>query len=148
VAHAVGAVVDRVNLLPVRHLAPLDPLLSTVGLSGSADSLLAMAGTLHGKLMGILGLDAGAAWHALGIIPVLGANDLLGGALPLDTARKVAEFAKANGLGLLGLLPLGTGKACESGGGLPLLGSLLGCLGGNALPRFLAVTDVVNRVLR
>ena len=100
--------------------------------------------------MKINGLDATAAWRMLGIVPVLGGGDLLGdlnllaGSSPLTLVTKLAAFAKANGLGLLGFLPLGTGQSC--GGGAVAL-PLLSCLDPGVLAHLLAVTDTLRRAL-
>jgi hypothetical protein len=147
----VGAVVDRVNVLPVDLASPLGPLnslLAGLGLGNTVEPLLDTARALHDKLMTIQGLDSAAAWKLIGIIPILGGNDLLGGNSVVDTVRKVVGFAKANGLGLVGLLPLNpAGESCGAAAGAPAL-PLLGCLGPNMLPRLFALTDVVNRTLR
>src|SRR5204862_6444084 len=69
-------------------------------------------------------------------------GNLLGGSGPLALATKLAAFAKANGLGLLGFLPLGGGQSC---GGIAV--PLLSCLAPGVLARLFAVTDTRRRAL-
>src|SRR5205814_3577292 len=73
-----GAVVDRVNILPV-DLASSSSALDKVQLSDTVSTLLATAQGVHERLMALQGLDAATAWQHLGIVPVLGAGDPQGG---------------------------------------------------------------------
>ena len=70
-----GAVIDRVNILPVDLTSSLDQ----VQLSDTVSTLLTTAQGVHDKLMALQGLDAATAWQHLGIVPVLGAGDRAGG---------------------------------------------------------------------
>jgi hypothetical protein len=149
VAKNAGALISRVNILPVDLTSTpgvLGSLLSGLGLGNTAEPLLNVANGLHEKIMKIQGIGTTAAWHMLGIVPVIGGNDLLGGASPLAEVSKLAEFAKANGLGLLGFLPLGGGQSCPSSI-LPLALPVLSCLDANILPQLFALTNTFNTAL-
>jgi len=141
-----GALLDHVNVLPVDLGAP-GLLGSLLGGGASVDGLIGTVTAVHDRIMKLDGLDATAAWRILGIVPVIGGGDLLGGNLlggsgPLALATKLASFAKANGLGLLGFLPLGGGQSC---GGIAV--PLLSCLDPGVLARLFAVTDTLRRAL-
>ncbi len=145
-----GAVLDRINLLPVDVSSPLgtvDSLLASARSVDAARDVIDTATGLHEQIMRILGLDAGSAWQALGIVAVLGGDDLTGH-LPLPGGvTRLLSFAKANGLGLVGFLPLVSTGACGSGG-LPVLSvPLLDCLDLNVLPHFFEISDTVRRAL-
>jgi hypothetical protein len=145
-----GAVIDRINLLPVDVSSPLgtvDSLLASARSVDAARGVIDTATGLHEQIMRILGLDAGSAWQALGIVPVLGGEDLTGN-LPLPGGvSRLLSFAKANGLGLVGFLPLVSTGTCGSGG-LPVLSvPLLDCLDLNVLPHFFEISDTVRRAL-
>jgi hypothetical protein len=142
-----GALLDRVNILPVDLGAP--GLLGSLLGGSTVDGVIGAVTGVHDQLMKINGLDASAAWRMVGIVPVLGGGDLLGdlnllgGTSPLALVTKLAAFAKANGLGLLGFLPLGTGQSCAGGVSVPLLN----CLDPSVLARFFAVADTLRRTL-
>jgi len=145
-----GAVIDRINLLPVDVSSPLgtvDSLLASARSVDAARGVIDTATGLHEQIMRILGLDAGSAWQALGIVPVLGGDDLTGN-LPLPGGvTRLLSFAKANGLGLVGFLPLVATGTCGAGG-LPVLSiPLLDCLDLNVLPHFFEISDTVRRAL-
>jgi chitinase len=151
-----GAVVDRVNILPVDVAAPLDvlkPLLGRVRTADMVDSLLAAATGVHEQIMKIQGVDAATAWRMLGIIPVIGGGDLVDKSSQLvGSVGRLADFAKSKGLGLVGFLPLNTGQTCLGGivGQLLSLPAvpLLSCVDSTALAGFFTITDSFNRALR
>jgi hypothetical protein len=155
-ARNVGAVIDRVNVLPVDVALPLDvlaPLLGRAGTAAMVDSLLTAATEVHGQLMKIQGVDAATAWRKLGIIPVIDAGELADRSSRLGgSVDKLAGFARSNGLGLVGFLPVNTGQTCLAG----LVGQLLplppvpllSCVDPGALSGFFAISDSFNRALR
>jgi hypothetical protein len=150
VAKSVGAVIDQVHLLPVDLTQPqnvLDGLLGSLGVGSTVDPLLNLAKGLHDKLQVLDGLNAAQAWNLIGIVPVLGSSDLTGGGNVLATVTKLATFAKTNGLGLLGFLPLGVDDSCQ-GGLLGLSLPLLGCLDASVLPHLFDLTNAANGVLK
>jgi Cellulose binding domain len=149
----VGTLLDRVNILPLDLAAPaglLTSLLNTISLDSSIDTLLGAVAAVHDKLMSTWNLDAGSAWGLLGVVPLLGGNDLLGKTPLLGTVSKLVDFVKANKLGLLGLLPVnGGGQACPDGG---LLGGLLpvpllGCLDATILAHLFTLTNSLTQTL-
>jgi chitinase len=150
VARKAGAVIDRINLLPVDVNSPLGTVDSLVKSARSIDAARGVIDTatgLHEQIMRMLGLDAGSAWRALGIIPVLGRADLTGNSPLPGGVTRLLSFAKANGLGLVGFLPLVSTGTCGSGG-LPVLSvPLLDCLDLNVLPHFFEISDTVRRAL-
>jgi hypothetical protein len=156
VAKSVGAIIDRVNVLPVDLTAApnlLTGLLGGLGLSNTIDSLLSLATGLHDKIMSIQGINASAAWNMLGIVPVIGNSDLLGGLLGgsgglLGKVNKLTSFVKANGLGLLGFLPLGLDRPCAGGGLLPIQLPILSCLDASILPNLFNLTGLFNNALK
>ncbi|GAA1806904.1 hypothetical protein HC028_20625 [Planosporangium flavigriseum] len=155
-ARRAGAVIDRVNVLPVDVTAPLDvlkPLLGRVGSAGMVDDLLTAATGVHDQLMKIQGVNAATAWRSLGIIPAIGTDDLATKSSQLaDLVGRLADFAQSKELGLIGLVPLNTGQACLGGvvGQLLALPAipLLSCINPAALPGFFAIADSFNRALR
>jgi hypothetical protein len=132
-----GAVIDRVNVLPV-DLASSS--LDNVRLSDTVETLMATARGVHDRLMAIQGLDAAAAWQHLGIVPILGADDRQGGAAVQDGIAELTGFVKNNGVGMLGFLPIGADRQCSG-----LLA--LTCLDANILPQVFALTDLFNDAL-
>lgn len=150
VARKAGAVIDRINLLPIDVNSPLDTVDSLVKSARSIDAARGVIDTatgLHEQIMRMLGLDAGSAWQALGIIPVLGGADLTGNSPLPGGVTRLLSFAKANGLGLVGFLPLVSTGTCGAGG-LPVLSiPLLDCLDLNVLPHFFEISDAVRRAL-
>jgi hypothetical protein len=150
VARKAGAVIDRINLLPVDISSPLGTVDSLVKSTRSIDAARGVIDTatgLHEQIMRILGLDASSAWQALGIVPVLGGADLTGDSPLPGGVTRLLSFAKANGLGLVGFLPLVSTGTCGAGG-LPVLSiPLLDCLDLNVLPHFFEISDTVRRAL-
>jgi hypothetical protein len=134
-----GAVIDRVNILPV-DLADTASSLDRVQLSDTVSTLLATAQGVHDRLMALQGLDAATAWHHLGIVPVLGAGDRTGGPDVQQGIDRVTGFVKDKGVGMLGFLPLGADRQCAG-----LLA--LTCLDANILPQVFALTDLFNNGL-
>jgi hypothetical protein len=150
-ARKAGVDIDRVNVLPVDLTAPAGPLtslLSGLGLNNTVDPLLAIARGVHEKIMAIEGIDSASAWRMLGIVPVIGGNDLLGRTDVLPTVTKLADFANANGLGMVGFLPLGIDRQCSGKGLLPVALPLLNCLDASVLPHFFSIADAFNNALR
>jgi hypothetical protein len=147
-----GAILDGVNILPVDLGASaglLGSVLSTLGLGNTLNGLLAMAKAMHTQLMSTLGLGAAAAWHTLGIVPVIGGGELVSANGLVGEVTKLTDFAKANGLGLLGFLPLGTNSSCGAGGGLLGLNlPILNCLDPAVLSHFLGVTNLFTNALQ
>jgi hypothetical protein len=155
-AENAGAVIDRVNVVPVDVAAPLDilkPLLGRVGTADMVDSLLTAAIGVHDQIMKIQGLDAAAAWRVLGVTPVIGGGDLAGKPSQMvGSVGRMADFAKSKGLGLIGFLPLNTGQTCLGGIVGQLLAlpptPLLSCIDSTTLAGFFTITDSFNRALR
>ena len=146
---AAKGLLDRVNVVPVdltQAPGPLDALLSGLGLSDTVTPLLSAASAVHGKLMSLQGLDSASAWKMIGIVPVIGGDELLGKSSTAGTVRKLADFTKANGLGMLGFLPLGVDRSCSSGA-LPVSLPVLDCLDASVLPHFFALTQTFTDAL-
>lgn len=150
-ARKAGAVIDRVNLLPVDVTSPLgtvDSLLKSARSVDAARGVIDTATGLHERIMQILGLDADTAWRTLGIVPVLGGADLTGNTPLPGGVTRLLSFAKANGLGLVGFLPLVSTGTCGGGSSLPVLSiPLLDCLDLSVLPHFFEISDTVRRAL-
>lgn len=147
---AAKGLLDRVNLLPVdlgQAPGPLDSLLSGLGLDDTVTPLLSAARAVHQKLMSAQGLDSAGAWKLIGIVPVIGGDDLLGGTSVTATVRKLADFTSANGLGMLGFLPLGIDRKCSTGA-LPVSLPVLDCLDASVLPHFFALTQTFTDALK
>src|SRR5262249_51207385 len=95
-----GALLDRVNVLPVDLDAP-GLLGSLLGGARGVDGLIGAVTAVHDRIMKMNGLDPAAAWRMLGVVPVLGGGDLLGdvnllsSSSPLVLATRLAAFAKA-----------------------------------------------------
>jgi hypothetical protein len=145
-----GAVIDRVNVLPVDLTGPAGPLsslLSGLGLNNTVEPLLTIANGVHQKIMSIQGVDSAAAWKMLGIVPVIGSGDLLGGSTLPAPIAKLAEFAKANGLGMVGFLPLGIDHQCSGTGLLPISLPVLNCLDASVLPHFFTIANAFSHAL-
>jgi hypothetical protein len=132
-----GAVIDRVNVLPV-DLASSS--LGNLRLTDTVETLLATAREVHDRMMAIQGLDAATAWQHLGIVPILGADDRQGGAAVQDGIDQLTGFVKDNGVGMLGFLPIGADRQCSG-----LLA--LTCLDANILPQVFTLTDLFNDAL-
>ena len=132
-----GAVIDRVNVLPV-DLASSS--LDNLRLSDTVETLMATARGVHDRLMAIQGLDAATAWQHLGIVPILGADDRQGGATVQNAVDELTGFVKTKGVGMLGFLPIGADRQCSG-----LLA--LTCLDANILPQVFALTDLFNDAL-
>ncbi|MDT4988434.1 MAG: hypothetical protein QOI74_2528 [Micromonosporaceae bacterium] len=154
VAGTVGAVISRINILSVDRKSPVDVLGSLLGTAAPGDTVSTLIDTatgLHQKIMQIQGVDAATAWGALGVVPVLGGNDLLGRTTSLvGSVTKLVSFAKSNGLGLVSFLPLDVAGGCGSTGNGPALLPVpqLDCLDLNVLPHFFEISDIFGRVLR
>ncbi|MGC9669008.1 cellulose binding domain-containing protein [Planosporangium sp. 12N6] len=154
-ARNAGAVVDRVNVAGADVTAPPDvlkPLLRPDAAGAMVDSLLSAATGVHDQFMRIHGLDAAAAWHRLGVVAVVDAGDLAGGSSRLAGAvDRLTAFAREQGLGGVGLLPLTTGQVCVRGLVGQLLAPvvpLLSCVDPAALSGFFAISDRIGRALR
>lgn len=147
---AAKGLLDRVNVVPVdlsQAPGPLDSLLSGLGLGDTVTPLLSAAKAVHGKLMSLQGLDSASAWKMIGLVPVIGGDDLLGASSTAGTVQKLADFTRSNGLGMLGFLPLGIDGSCSSGA-LPVSLPVLDCLDANVLPHFFALTQTFTDALR
>jgi hypothetical protein len=154
VARSVGAVINRINILSVDRKSPVDVLGSLLGVAAPGDTVSTLIGTATGlqkRVMQILGVDAATAWGTLGVVPVLGGNDLLGRTTSLvGSVTKLVAFAKSNGLGLISFLPLDVAGGCGSAGSGPALLPVpqLDCLDLNVLPHFFEISDIFGRVLQ
>jgi hypothetical protein len=147
-AKQVGAVIDRVNILPadLGSLGQIGSLLGGLTSGNTLGGLLDTAKGLHEKIMQISGVDAATAWRMIGIIPVIGGNDLLGRNALLGTVGKLISFAKANGLGLVGFLPLDAVGGCAADS--LLSAPLLSCLDLTSPAHFFEIANIFNDTLR
>ncbi len=135
-----GAVIDRVNVLPVDIANSAPSTLDRLRLSDTVATLMATAEGVHDKLMAIQGLDAATAWQHLGVVPVLGADDRQGGTAVQNGIDELTGFVRSKGVGMLGFLPIGADRQCSG-----LLA--LTCLDANILPQVFALTDLFNDAL-
>jgi hypothetical protein len=147
-ARGVGAVIERVNILPadLGALGQIGSLLGGLTSGNTLGTLIDTAKALHERIMLIDGVDAATAWRMIGIVPVIGGNDLLGRTALLDTVGKLVSFARANGLGLVGFLPLDAVGGCA--GGSLLSAPLLSCLGLTSPAHFFEIANIFHDTLR
>ncbi|WP_405944575.1 cellulose binding domain-containing protein [Streptomyces sp. NBC_00932] len=67
------------------------------------------------QIKGVLGLSDAAAWKAVAVTPMIGVNDVNTEKFTVDDAKKLAEFAKAKGLGRLSMWSAARDKECAGG---------------------------------
>ncbi|WP_405780584.1 cellulose binding domain-containing protein [Streptomyces sp. NBC_00859] len=67
------------------------------------------------QIKGVLGLSDSAAWKAVAVTPMIGVNDVNTEKFTVDDAKKLADFAKAKGLGRLSMWSGARDKECPGG---------------------------------
>ncbi|MEU0807127.1 chitinase [Streptomyces sp. NPDC005970] len=68
----------------------------------------------HGRIRGVLGLSAAAAWKALAVTPMIGVNDVSGEVFTLGDAAGLARFAAAKGIGRLSMWSAERDRPCPA----------------------------------
>jgi chitinase len=70
---------------------------------------------LHQQIKQIQGLSSADAWKAVGITPMIGVNDETDEVFSLDDAKRVADFATQNGVGMLAYWSALRDQQCADG---------------------------------
>ncbi|MGY0058780.1 chitinase [Streptomyces sp. LZ34] len=73
----------------------------------------------HGRIRGVLGLSAAAAWKTLTVTPMIGVNDVSGEVFTLEDAAGLARFAAAKGIGRLSMWSAERDRPCPARAGAP-----------------------------
>jgi chitinase len=69
----------------------------------------------HAQIEKVLGLSSSAAWKALGVTPMIGANDIAGEVFTVSDATQLAAFARDRHIGLLSMWAADRDKECAGG---------------------------------
>ena len=77
------------------------------------DYAIDVANGMSGQLAGVLGVSRARAMRRVGITPMIGINDVPAEIFTLDDARKLATFASATHLGMVGMWQLGRDRQCD-----------------------------------
>ncbi|MFE3607419.1 glycoside hydrolase family 18 protein [Streptomyces goshikiensis] len=67
------------------------------------------------QIKGVLGLSDAAAWKAVAVTPMIGVNDVSSEVFTVQDATQLVEFARAKGLGWLGMWSGARDKQCPGG---------------------------------
>ncbi|MFE3626551.1 cellulose binding domain-containing protein [Streptomyces goshikiensis] len=67
------------------------------------------------QIKGVLGLGDAAAWKAVAVTPMIGVNDVSSEVFTVQDATQLVEFARAKGLGWLGMWSGARDKQCPGG---------------------------------
>jgi chitinase len=74
------------------------------------------ATSAHAQIEKVLGLSGSAAWKALGVTPMIGANDIPGEVFTVSDAEQLAAFARDRHIGLLSMWAADRDRKCAGGG--------------------------------
>ncbi|MCZ9348190.1 chitinase, partial [Streptomyces sp. TRM76130] len=102
-----GVAVGTVNIMAMDYGASY---------SGDMGTYAEQAATAaQAQLKGVLGLDDGAAWQAVGVTPMIGVNDVVTEVFTVADATQLVEFAEAKGVGSLSMWSAARDRACAGG---------------------------------
>jgi chitinase len=106
-AKAQGVRISTVNILAMDY---------GESLRGDMGQYAVQAATaVHAQIEKALGLSSSAAWKALGVTPMIGANDIAGEVFTVSDATRLAEFARDMHVGLLSMWAADRDTECAGG---------------------------------
>jgi hypothetical protein len=111
-ALAAGAKIDRINIMTMNFGTYFDEGQGTTIMGRKS---IAAAQDLQKQIKQINKVNDATAWKMVGITPMIGVNDTTTEVFQLANVAEVVNFAKANGVGMLGFWSIGRDRACSGG---------------------------------
>jgi hypothetical protein len=115
-AVAAGARIDRVNIMTMDFGTYYD---EGKGTTIMGQKSIAAATDLQKQIKAISNVDDATAWKMVGITPMIGVNDTTTEVFQLSNVDELTSFAKAHGVGFLGMWSATRDIACAPGTGQP-----------------------------
>jgi hypothetical protein len=115
-AVAAGARIDRVNIMTMNFGSYYD---EGKGSTIMGQKSIAAAKDLQKQIKAIHKVGDAEAWRMVGITPMIGVNDTTTEIFQLTNANEVAQFAKANGVGLVSFWSISRDTGCGAGTAQP-----------------------------
>jgi hypothetical protein len=109
-AVAAGAKLNRINIMTMNFGTFFD---EGKGTTIMGEKSIAAAQDLQKQIKQIHKVGDAAAWKMVGITPMIGVNDTTTEVFQLEDAKQVADFAKANGVGLVSYWSVSRDVACN-----------------------------------